>query len=243
MRSSIAFMIAIVLFQCLLSGCTDSSGEIESLPNTINESIADEKNNDNEHNSKYTYNFDITDIQNIEQLKSLEDITDSINDVGDSVELRNITHTVNSAEYYYTTKCLVDNFYSISPETQIENREIVSNEVLVMVNIDYENKTDEAIKYYLNSFHLVGITSQDNYEWLDVSPRYQDKVEYPEENNSSYFRIYIKPNSTYQGTIGFFINEDILDTKNIYLRMSEDGSSGHHNYIKLPQLVEGTEKE
>lgn len=243
LKKSMSFVFLLFISILVLSGCTTHEDIDTSILNSneiINSSsIAHEKND----STIYKYEFDINDIKEKKSKKKFEEATESINDSNALVNIGGITHKINSVSYYDSVDPLKDNYYELPSGVEIVDKKINSNHVLVMVNIDYQNNSDEEIKYYLNSFHLIGITSEIPWEWLDVSPYYHDKVEFPQKNNRSYFKIYIPHQETHNGVIGFFVDKDIIATKNIYLRMSADGSANHNVYIKLPVLKAGTESE
>lgn len=246
MKTTAIFLLTVIL-SLMLTGCgntdktaiPDSSNPVsdEAIPNSSspvsNEASPESETKDE---TQYEYNFGFDDIADKDEIKRFKKDTDSITDYTSDVEIRGILHHINSVKYSYSTEKLVENFYYVRPEVIIENKKITSGEILVLVNIDYTNKSNEKVENYLNAFYFVGVTSDDPYSWIDCYAGYHDKVLYPEENNRSYFLNFIEPNSTYNGTIGFFVDEMVLKNANNYLRMSPQGSSDHNYYIKLPPL-------
>lgn len=238
MKAKLVIVSTFLLVIIILGGCDSNNVDITNNSGVESKNINQDNSSMNtvsEDNIQYKYNYDLDDIKD---KKQFEKATDSINNYSESVKIRDIVHKVNFVEYYYTTDHLIENYYQPALKTKIENGKITSDEVLVMVNIDYTNNSNKSVEYYLNSFFIIGITSDNPWTWLRDEAYYQDKVLFPEKYNKSYFRIFIEPNSTHNGTIGFFIDKNILKTKNIYLQMSEDGSAEHNNYIKLPPIAE-----
>lgn len=228
-------LLSCFIFTVFLSGCNNSPDNLKTT-----ESEGKPQAGTITDNVDYTYTYDISDVKTKEEKDYFKGKNINIIDYTQTFNGASGKQKINSATYSTDTKMLIDNYYQMPSEVQIVDGKIISDHVILFVNMDFTNTNKQkTVEYYTNGYNLYGIISDNFTSWLFGDVFYQDKVMRPAPENKQYARLFVEPNSTINVTVGFIIDSRITKTKNIYLKASQTGGEqGNQFYVKLPPMTD-----